>query len=336
MRSSGINAVKLCALLAVLTACLLTGSCSNGKKEYTKTVFAMDTVMSLKAYSDNAAAVDAAEEEIKRIERLLDRNDPKSDIYSLNNGGGASEETAEIIKTALDIGIETGGAFDITIAPETDAWGFYGQNYRIPTEEEIEDAMKLAGMDKVSVTDGSVTVSDGVQLDLGGIAKGYASDRVAQVLRENGADSAIISLGGNVYAIGNKPDGGEWRVAVQDPTDNEKYVGSIGVSDKAVVTSGSYQRFFERDGVRYHHIIDPSTGRPSESGLASVTIISQNGAKADALSTAMFVAGLDGAARYWREHRDFEAVLVTDEGEIYVTSGIADSFKSDRDYETIL
>ena len=155
------------------------------------------------------------------------------------------------------------------------------------------------------------------------------------IFRDSGVKNAIISLGGNVYALGSRPDGSAWEVGITDPMDKSGLIGSVSVEDSAVVTSGGYQRFFERDGVTYHHIINPKTGKSAESGLASVTVISQSGTLADGLSTALFVSGLDEASELWRKIGGFEAVFVENNGSIHVTENIADDFKCDKDFSVI-
>ena len=161
------------------------------------------------------------------------------------------------------------------------------------------------------------------------MAKGYASDKLAELLKKKGVKSAWLSLGGNVCAIGTKPDGSPWRIAVQNPADENDYVGVVEISDACAVTSGGYQRYFEENGKKYHHIIDPATGKPAESGLTSVTIICKDGTKADALSTALYVMGLDDALAYWKTQDDFEVIFVTEAGEVVATEGLKDSFTFD-------
>ena len=228
----------------------------------------------------------------------------------------------------------TDGAFDITIAPVMDLWGFFTKDYRVPSDGEIKDALKYVDYRRVSVSGTRVSVGNGMKLDLGGIAKGYLSGRIIDIFKERGVSSGIVSLGGNVHCLGTRPDGEAWRVAVQNPS-GEGYIGVLPVTDKAVVTSGGYQRYFESGGKTYHHIIDPKTGVSAESGLSSVTVVSEDGARADALSTALFVMGLDGAEKYYKERGGFEAVLVTDSGEVYVTDGLKDNFESEYEYKVI-
>lgn len=320
--------------LAVLLCLAL---CSCAKTEYKKSIFAMDTVMDLTVYGENEDALLSAEAEIKRIDALLDRGNESSEIYQINNKKTAevSSETAELIKTAVGISEKTDGAFDITTASVTDLWGFYGGNFRVPTDSELKTALYSVGYEKIQLDGRNITIPENSSIDLGGIGKGYASDRVMEVLKNNGAKSAVISLGGNVRTLGKKPNGQEWKIGITDPMDKSQLLGTVSVCDSAVVTSGGYQRYFEADGVTYHHIIDPETGKCAQSGLASVTIIAKSGTVADGLSTALFVMGLDKAAEFWREDGSFEAVFVDDGGDIYVTAGIADTFSSGKNYSVI-
>ncbi len=324
-------------VFSVIAVSLCLALCGCAEKEYEKSIFAMDTVMDLKIYSNNGETLSKAEEEINRIDALFDRGDENSEIYKINNDKTAavSAETSYVIRTALSLSERTGGAFDITTAPVTDLWGFYGGNFRVPSQDEIQKALEGVGYEKIKLDGNTVIMPENTSADLGGIGKGYASDRVISALEENGVKSAVISLGGNVYALGSRPDGQKWSVGIADPADKSQLAGKIKVSGRAVVTSGGYQRYFESGGKIYHHIIDPKTGESARSGLSSVTIISESGISADALSTALFVAGLERGADIWRGSDDFEAVFVDDDGVIYVTEGIADSFESDRDFHVL-
>ena len=165
---------------------------------------------------------------------------------------------------------------------------------------------------------------------------GYTSSRIMDIYKENGITSGLVNLGGNVQALGTKTDGTKWKIAVQSPDDTEDYLGILSVQDKAVITSGGYERYFEQDGVTYHHIIDPKTGYPAESGLVSVTIVSSDGTLADGLSTSLFIMGEEKAADFWREHKDeFDAILMSDDGTLYVTEGLENDFSTERTVEII-
>lgn len=299
--------------------------------------FAMNTPMSVQIDGDETL-LRGVEDLVYSLERKLSVTDEKSEIFAINSNGGGkvSSDTAELIDFALDMCADTDGALDITIYPVVRAWGFTANDvdyeYRVLGDDEISELLALVDYRKVEISDNSVTLGEGMMLDLGAVAKGYASDRIAGYLRQNGVTSALLNLGGNVYALGKKPNGTEWTIGVADPT-NGGYLGSMQVADMAVVTSGGYERFFTgSDGVRYHHIIDPSTGRPAESGLASVTVVGDSGARCDALSTALFVMGPDAAYDYWREHGGFEAVFLTADGELFVTAGLEDNFITQGEY----
>lgn len=311
---------------------------SGEASKYEKIVYAMDTIMQLDIYSADPEISPKAEDEIMRLDKMLDRGDQESEIYEMNHAEEAvtvSDEIVEIISMARDVSVKSGGAFDITIAPVMDAWGFYSKNYHVPSDDELDVLLEKVDYSKILLEENTVTVPDGMELDLGGIAKGYTSDRLMKLFRREGVHSAIVSLGGNVQAFGRKPDGSLWRVAIQDPEKPDSYIGSLSIENMAVVTSGSYQRYFERDGVTYHHIIDPSEGRPADNGLSSVTIITESGMLGDALSTALFVLGLDGAVDYWHTYGGFQAVFVDNNGKIYITAGLENSFKCERSYEII-
>jgi thiamine biosynthesis lipoprotein len=304
-----------------------------------KELFAMDTYMTLTAYGEHGEdAVEAAAEEIDRIEKLVSTGEEDSEISQLNREGKAevSEDTYELIERSMELGTSTDGAFDITIYPLMQAWGFTDQNFRVPEEAELKGLLKYTGRDKISLDTSTRTVSlmEGTEIDLGGIAKGYTSARIMDIFREYGVTSGIVSLGGNVQALGTKTDGTKWRVAIENPDKEEDYIGILSIEDKAVITSGGYERYFEEDGVTYHHILDPETGYPAESGLTSVTIVSEDGTMADGLSTSLFIMGKEKAVDYWSARSDeFDMILVDDHGKILVTEGIADDFESDNEVE---
>ncbi|MBQ3462852.1 MAG: FAD:protein FMN transferase, partial [Clostridia bacterium] len=302
----------------------------------TKNLFAMDTVMDLTAYGENTVtALDKAEDEAKRLDALLSRGSEGSEIYELNNSGqDVSAETAGLVRTALDISGQTDGAFDITIAPVMDLWGFFTKDFHVPTDDELNDALEKVSYKNVVVSGDTVTLNGGAQLDLGGIAKGYLSGRMIDIFKESGVKSAIISLGGNVQCLGIKPDGTPWKIAIQHP-DGDGFIGTLSAADTAVITSGGYQRYFEQDGITYHHIIDPKTGTSAHSGLKSVTIITPNSTRADGLSTAVYVMGLEKATKLWRSDRGFDMVLMTDDDKVYITEGIEKSFISELEVEII-
>ena len=321
------------------TAVVLSSGCSLESK-YDCEFFAMDTVMTINAYgSKSESAVKAAQNEINRLDKLLSVQKENSEIFKLNQSKKmtVSEDTLTLITRSKEIYTLTDGAFDISCEPLIREWGFYsGLKNKVPSQLVIENALEGVGAEHIKIKDSTVTLDDNTSLDLGGIAKGYASHKAAEILKENGVTSALMSLGGNVRAIGSKPDGESWSVAVTDPDDNSRSIGTLKISDKAVVTSGGYQRYFEENGQTYHHIIDTKTGYPADSGLKSVTIVSDDDALADALSTALFVMGLEKSGKFYSENSSlFGAVFITDKGEIYVTDNLKDSFMSEQGFEVI-
>ncbi len=313
------------ALFTCLALCatLLSGC---GPRAQSSTIFAMDTVMELTAYGDRRC-VDEAVELIHALEERLSVTAPESEIYALNKDGrgDVSGDTAALLSRALELCALTDGALDITVYPVLRAWGFTTGEYRVPEEDELAELSRLVDYTAVEIDECTVSLPRGVMLDLGAVAKGWAGDAVAALWREAGVKSGLLSLGGNIQTVGAKPDGSKWRIGIRDPF-SEETLGAVEVSDMAVVTSGGYQRYFEEDGVTYCHIIDPQTGRPARSGLASVTVIGPEGVVCDGLSTAIFVLGLDAGARLWRASEGYELVLVTDGGEIYITCGIENTF----------
>ena len=329
-------------LLAALAVCGLTGCGGTRDPDEAQEsiqVIAMDTAMVLTAYGkESTRAVYDAEEEVRRLDALLSRTSGSSEVSMLNGAGGemvpVGAEICTLIQTAGDFTEATGGAFDITIAPVVSAWGFTTDSYQVPDREVLQTLLESVGMEHVHLSGGSARLDPGTMIDLGGIAKGYTADRVAEIFQEHAVPRGKVELGGNILVIGDKPDGTAWRVGVQDPKHPDEADGLVCVlnlTDAFAVTSGSYQRYFEQDGKRYHHIIDPATGCPADSGLTSVTVVADsargNGTMCDALSTALVVMGEDKALDFWRSGvYDFQLVLVTEDGRVVVTEGLKDGF----------
>lgn len=318
----------LCALS--LSACREAGNAS-GQAEADREFFAMDTYMTFTAYGEGAEkALDKAEKEIRTLESEWSVTDEHSEIYAVNHSGGnpvtLSEDTADVVRFALEMAQETGGALEPTIYPVLTAWGFTTDHNRIPGSSEIKELLGLVDYEKVQLNGQEIRLPEGMELDLGAVGKGYAGDLAASLVEGAGVTSALLNIGGNVQTVGSKPDGSKWRLAIRSPY-GEGEVGVLEVSDCAVVTSGNYERYFTgEDGKRYGHIIDPKTGYPVDNGLASVTIITDEGKMGDALSTSMFVKGLQGAQEYWKSHDGFEMIIMTEDKELYLTEGIADHF----------
>lgn len=314
------------------------------------TTFAMDTIMQFTLYDENGEQLlTEAEQEIRRLERLFSVTMEESEITRLNQQAGqgavsVSEDTLKVLQRGKEIGELTNEAYDLAISPVVKAWGFTtDEEKHVPSAETLESLLPFTKAEDLILDGEAVTaelLKKGMAVDLGGIAKGYTSDAVTALLKERGVTSGLFSLGGNISAIGTKPDGEKWKIAIENPLDANDYVGLLEVENCSVITSGGYQRYFDEDGKRYHHIIDSQTGYPADKGLLSVTVISKDGTKADGLSTALFVMGLEEAVNLWRNSDDFEGVFITTDGRVIATEGAADFFAfegrdNDFVYETV-
>jgi len=298
----------------------------------------MNTVMTLSVYGPEESLLKAVDR-INRLEKLLSVTREDSEVWALNHAQGesvaVSPETQDLLVQAAALGEYTGGALDVTLYPVLKAWGFTTQEYRVPGKEELAGLLEQVDYSALQTSSGQALLPAGMELDFGALAKGYAGEICAQLLREEGVESALLMLGGNIQTVGAKPGGSPWRVLIQSPSGaEEEYLGTVEVTDQAVVTSGGYQRYFEENGVRYWHILDPKTGEPARSGLESVTVVGNSGTLCDALSTAFFVLGREEALRCWREKRDqdrdFELILADEDKGVWVTAGLKDRFTLDE------
>ena len=319
----------------------LPAGCQVEDVEEESRIFAMDTVMTLTYHGqDRESGREALEEGVAAVyelEDLLSATAPDSEISALNEAGQAhlSPDTAQLLSAALELCALTGGALDITAYPAVEAWGFTTGEYRVPNQAELEELGDHIDYTRVSLDQESASLPDGMKLDLGAVAKGYTADRLAKLAQERGITSALLDLGqSTILALGAKPDGSPWRIGIQDPQ-GEGYLGVLELEGQAMGTSGGYQRYFERDGVRYWHIIDPATAAPARSGLLSVTVVSPSGLACDGLSTALFVMGLERGTQFWRDHPEleFEALFILEDGSLALTSGLKDSFTLAQGYE---
>ena len=292
-------------LVLVLVLSMVRCGCETAPLK--QTFFAMNTVMQLKIWGKDAeVAYGQILTKLQDLETSWSATSDNSILWQLNNGNKLFQlepGQAALLQKAEDLSHRTGGAFDPKLRQLSEAWGFYNEQHRIPSREQIDAALADP------------------QWDLGGALKGYAGGECVRLLSELKIDRALLNLGGNVQTYGSKPDGAPWQVGIQNPDDGD-YVGILSVTGThAIVTSGDYQRYFEADGVRYHHILDPETGYPANSGLRSVTVICSDGMTADCLSTALFVMGLEKGCDFWRQSDDFEAVFITANGSVYATEG---------------
>lgn len=331
MKRAGIS---LLLLLLLLTGCgKETGS--SDAQPVQQDFFAMNTYMSVTAYGEQAEqALEAVQERTEVLEHLWSVTDAESEIYQINHSAGkpvtVSDETAELISYTLEMAEETGGALDPTIYPALTAWGFTTDVHRVPSSEELAGLLNLVNYQKINLEGNTITLPAEMMIDLGAVGKGYASDEAAQIMTDAGISSALLDFGGNIMLIGSKPDGSDWRLGLKNPFEQGN-LGVLSVSDCAVVTSGNYENYFVgEDQKTYGHILDPSTARPVDNDLASVTIIAKSGSLCDALSTAIFVMGLDDGIEYWRSRGDFELLMITREGDIYLTEEIEQDFTLEK------
>jgi len=327
--------------IAVLLICLglLFGGCAKTSAEkaelskQSRVIFYFDTVVTVTVYTDNTELLSEMEEECLRYEQLLSKTVEGSDVWNINHAGGkrvqVSEETRGLILKALEFSRLSNGRFDISIEPCVALWDFTGENMGIlPDADALAAAAEKVDWTLIDVNEYGVQIPEGMSIDLGAIAKGYISDRIADFLSENGVESALLNVGGNVRTVGVKPDGSNWRVGIQDPEGvrDQSIVGIIDLTGNSVVTSGIYERGFTVDGVVYHHILDPETGWSVQNELAGVSIITEEACTADALSTTVFAMGLEEGTNFIEGLDAVDAIFVTRNGEVSWTSGLNDLF----------
>lgn len=330
-------------VMLLLTAFLIIaqqGCAGKTQEPVVRQSFYFDTVCSIAVYDMKEMSEEAAQETIKkafelceRYESLLSRTKEGTDIYRINHAGGkpveCDPETIEVIRKGLDYSEMSGGLFDITIGRVTDLWDFHAEEPEVPDSAALKEAAATVGWEKVAIDGNTVTITDPqTHLDLGGIAKGFIADRIGEALEENGVTSAVISLGGNVVCIGNKTENGKqkpFRVGIEKPySQQSEIVGTVETQDETMVTSGVYQRYFESDGVMYHHILDATTGMPAESDLIGVTLKADKGRSADcdALATIMLIYGEEKGLQLAEETEGIEAFFITKDGRYVHTEGM--------------
>ena len=324
---------KIICIILMLVMIIPLTACGEAKA-YSSQVYAMDTIMTLTAYGKKGEkGLKAAESVIMTLNSAVDPDLETSTVYAINNANGGqvaiSGQIAEMITDAKNVYDLTGGSYDLTIYPLVERWGFTNDQYYVPSDSEIANDLNKLCMSEITLskfpTSGAyaITIPYYGSLSFASCAKGCASKYAIEAMRNVGVESAVISLGGNVQTLGNKPDGSAWKIAIQDPYNESAYIATVSVGETAVVTSGSYQRYFTAsNGKTYHHIINPKTGYPTTNGVVSVTIICEDGTMADILSTAMFVLGKTAALSYWRSNGGFEMIIITDSNEITCTSGL--------------
>ena len=315
---------RLPAALLALALCLAGGAAAETKESVVG--YQLDTIITLTAYCEDKAVLEDALKECDRLEQLLSKTIEGSDVWRINHAEGQPVEvdpvTAEVIRTALAISEISEGAFDITIAPASPLWDFKAETPALPDAEALAEAASRVNWRALQLEGNTVTLPAGMMIDLGGIAKGYIGDAVRAYLENRGITSAVLAFGGNIVTIGTKPDGKLWKIGVQDidgPAMESMLVLQMGGG--SAVTSGNYERGFELDGVRYHHILEPATGWPVQNSLASVTILGDSSAMGDGLSTAAFVLGEEKGLALIESMKDTEAIFILKDRTVITTSG---------------
>ena len=323
-----INKKKIRLVPLILSLMILCSGCGAEKElpKLSEVGFYLDTVIILTAYTDDDQVLKDAMEECSRYEKLLSATIEGSDVWRINHADGqpveVSDDTMEVLRCAVRIAELSGGAFDVTIAPVSSIWDFTSGEAVLPDAEKIARAAKLVDYTKLELEGNTVRLPAGMMIDPGGIAKGYIADSVKAWLMDKGVRHAILSFGGNVVGIGTKPDGSDWKVGIQDidkPTGDYMMVSRN--TGGSTVTSGTYERGFDLDGVRYHHLLSPDTGWPVQNELASVTIFSESSMEGDALSTTAFVLGTDKGLELIESLKGVEAVFIAKDRKVTYSSG---------------
>lgn len=320
-------------LFNILTSFLILSSCTQ--IEASRSEFVLGTVCTVTIFDKADSKIyDKIFDRMREIENLMSVNIETSEISRVNTAAGISpvsvhDDTFRVIERAVYYAQFSGGAFDPSVGPLVSLWGITGDNPRVPLREDIEEVLSLINRQDIALNAQEKSVflkQRGMALDLGGIAKGFAADEAAAIAGNAGIKGAIIDLGGNIFLHGEKKDRSSWRVGIQKPNTNRgEYIGILNIparSNKSVVTSGVYERYYEKDGKNYHHLFDPSTGYPAENGLVSVTVITPVSMDADALSTSVFVLGYEKGRKLIESLPETEAVFVFDDNTVRITSGV--------------
>ena len=344
-----------CAVIALSIVLYLAGFAPESREEpedyggfRSGITYAMNTVIEQKWYGESADTVyTGMETKIREIESVLSLHLSQSEITAINENAGVqpvevSQRTFDLLQRAKELSEQSDGAFDITIAPVVELWGITSDHPHVPTDEELAQAMALMGLEDLVLDEEACTAyltRPGMAIDLGGIAKGWTADQLREYARELGAERGYVSLGGNLMIIGERPDGDPFKFGLRDPQgDASTYLGTITLEDGCTMaTTGGYERYFEEDGIRYHHVLDPRTGYPADSDLLSVAVISKDGTLADYLSTTLFVQGLE-AAKAAAGSEDYALVMVDQENNVWISGSLRGNFEpheTDADYTYI-
>jgi thiamine biosynthesis lipoprotein len=328
--------IAACTILAIVVS-----ACSRKVVEdvvpISGTEFLMGTVCTIKIYDKSTTKVlDKVFKRISEIEDIMSINKDTSEVIDINNAAGErpikiSDGTIEVLKEGLKFAVLTDGKMDITVGPFVKLWKIGTVAARVPSKEEIQEKKALINYRNLIVDEKNKTAflkNKGMIIDLGAIAKGYAADEVLKILKENDVEHAIINLGGNVFAMGKDVTGTPWKIGIQDPfSQRGDIIGMIEVENKSIVTSGIYEKYFEKDGKKYHHILNTSTGYPCDNSIAGVSIVSEKSIDGDALSTSVFSLGLEDGMKFINTIPGVECIFITKDKQVYITTGLKDNFK---------
>lgn len=330
---------KLSCLLILFLMTIIVAGCANQKlpnNPTSKTELVIGTVCTITLYDKNdVAIIDESFARLRELENILSINKSNTELDKVNEMAGiepveVSDDTFNVVKKGLEYSKLSGGALDITIGPLVKLWGIGTDSARLPSEDEINEKKALVNYNKVEIDEAkkSIFLKDpNMIIDLGAIAKGYAADEVVKILKDAGVSSAIIDLGGNIYVIGDKIDGAPWKVGVQNPEKSDSNtIGFVSVSNRSIVTSGIYERYFEHEGKDYHHILNPETGYPYDNNILGVSILSDTSIDGDSLSTTLFALGVDEGLKLINSLDGVDAIFITKNHELYLTDGFKEVF----------
>ncbi len=330
-------------LLPALALALLLTACSAPQKVLAGNTFGLDTIVELKIYQypfkDRDSLIDDTFDQMQQLENTLSMHVEGSDIDRLNKSAGkepvqVSDLTYRVLKDSLFFSGKTDGLFDITTGPLIDLWAIDPPDGHYPSQAELDATLPLIDYHKINFSDDNrIELADkGMILNLGAIAKGTIADELKTYLMSRGVTSALINLGGNVLALGSKPDGSSFIIGIQDPNSARgEYLLSIKIDDESVVSSGDYERYFEYEGKIYHHILNPKTGFPAETNIKQVTIVTANSQKADGLSTSVLLLGVQKGIQLVESLEGVEAIIITKDHFIYFTEGLRDRYETQEE-----
>ena len=326
------------SLLLIFSLSILTSCSKNNKSSepLSKSELLMGTVVTVSLYdSTNEEILNKVFNKVKELESILSINENGTLVDKINEEAGINpvkvdDYTYTVVKKGVEYSKLSNGLFDISVGPIVKLWSIGLPEAKVPTKQEIDEKLPLIGYSDIEINDADKTIylkRKGMMLDLGGIAKGYTADVISDILTEEGVNSAIINLGGNIFAHGKKPNGDEWKIGIQDPfSERGGIIGTLITSNKSIVTSGIYERYIEEDGIKYHHILSPKTGYPYENEIAGITIVSDKSTDGDALSTSVFAMGVEEGMNFVNSINGIDAIFITKDNKVYITDGLKNIF----------